>query len=156
MPNNASYLTAEGAEKLQQELIYLKGPAREQLAARLRAAIELGDLSENADYISAKEDQGFMEGRIQELEQILNNHIIIDNMVMNTDEVGIGDHITIQEEDFDPEKYHMVGPKEADPTRGRISHESPIGKALLGHKVGETVTAETPNGSIRLKILKIE
>jgi transcription elongation factor GreA len=75
---------------------------------------------------------------------------------MNTDEVGIGDHITIQEEDFDPEKFHMVGPKEADPTRGRISHESPIGKALIGHKVGETVTAETPNGAIRLKILKIE
>ena len=156
MHNNVSYLTAEGAEKLQQELTYLKGPAREQLAARLRAAIELGDLSENADYISAKEEQGFMEGRIQELEQILSNHIIIDDMKVNTEEVGIGDHITIQEDDFDPEKYHMVGPKEADPGRGRISHESPIGKALIGHKVGDVVTAETPNGSIRLKILKIE
>ena len=156
MPSNVSYLTAEGAERLQQELNYLKGPAREQLSMRLRSAIEQGDLSENADYISAKEEQGFMEGRIQELEQILSNHIIIDNMVLNTEEVGIGDHVTIQEDEFDPEKYHMVGPKEADPAHGRISHESPIGKALIGHKVGDVVTAETPNGSIRVKIIKIE
>jgi transcription elongation factor GreA len=156
MPTNVSYLTAEGAEKLQTELTYLKGPAREQLSKRLRAAIELGDLSENADYISAKEDQGFIEGRILELDQILNNMIIIDNMVQNLGEVGIGDHVTIQEDDYSPETYHMVGPKEADPRRGRISHESPIGKALIGHKVGDIVSAETPNGTIRFKVLKIE
>jgi transcription elongation factor GreA len=156
MPTNVSYLTAEGAEKLQSELAYLKGPAREQLSKRLRAAIELGDLSENADYISAKEDQGFIEGRILELDQIFNNMIIIDNMVQNLGVVGIGDHVTIQEEDYPPETFHMVGPKEADPRRGRISHESPIGKALIGHKVGEVVSAETPNGTIRFKVLKIE
>jgi transcription elongation factor GreA len=156
MSTNVSYLTAEGAERLQQELTYLKGPSREALSKRLRSAIEQGDLSENADYISAKEEQGFLEGRIQELEQILSNHIIIDNMVQNTEEVGIGDHVTIQEEDLDPETYHMVGPKEADPLHWRISHESPIGKALLGHKVGDVVSAETPNGSIRVKIIKIE
>jgi len=154
MTSNVSYLTAEGAERLQQELIYLKGPTREALSKRLRSAIEQGDLSENADYISAKEEQGFLEGRIQELEQILSNHIIIDNMV-HTEEVGIGDHVTIQEEEFEPETFHMVGPKEADPGKGRISHESPIGKALLGHKVGDAVSAETPNGSIHLKIIKI-
>ena len=155
MTSNVSYLTAEGAERLKQELIYLKGPAREALSKRLRSAIEQGDLSENADYITAKEEQGFLEGRIQELDQILGNHIVIDNMVQNTEEVGIGDHVTIQEDTFDPETYHMVGPKEADPTHGRISHESPIGKALLGHKVGDVVSAETPGGSIRLKIIKI-
>jgi transcription elongation factor GreA len=150
------YLTAEGAERLKKELEYLKGPAREQLAQRLRAAIQLGDLSENADYISAKEEQGFLEGRIQELTQILSNVQIIDEHKANRDVVDIGSHVTIQEDDFDPEVYYIVGPKEADPRNARISHESPIGRALIGHRVGETVTAETPNGAIRFKVLKIE
>jgi transcription elongation factor GreA len=156
MSSNASYLTAEGAVRLKEELEYLRGPGRDQLAQRLRAAIEQGDLSENADYTSAKEEQGFMEGRIQELEQILGNAIIIENMPQNLEEVGIGDHVTIQEEDYPPETYHMVGPKEADPRKGRISHESPIGKALLGHRVGDEVTAETPGGALHLKIIRIE
>ncbi len=150
------YLTAEGAERLKNELEYLKGPAREQLAQRLRAAIQLGDLSENADYISAKEEQGFLEGRIQELSQILSNVQIIDDRKTSKDIVDIGSHVTIQEDDFDPEKYYIVGPKEADPANARISHESPIGRALIGHRVGETVAAETPNGTIRFKIIKIE
>ncbi len=150
------YLTAEGAERLRNELSYLKGPARDQLAQRLRAAIQQGDLSENADYISAKEDQAFLEGRIIELTQILSNVQIIDEMKQRKGVVDIGSHVTIQEEDFDPETYHIVGTKEADPTNERISHKSPIGKALLGHKVGDTVAAETPNGTLRFKILKIE
>lgn len=150
------YLTAEGAERLRNELEYLKGPAREQLAQRLRAAIQMGDLSENADYISAKEDQAFLEGRIQELTAILNNVQIIDEIKQRRGLVDIGSHVTIQEDDFDPETFHIVGPKEADPRNARISHESPFGKALIGHKVGDVVTAETPTGSLRLKILKIE
>lgn len=150
------YLTAEGAEKLRAELEYLKGPGREELAQRLRAAIELGDLSENADYIAAKEDQAFLEGRILELTQILSNVQIIDELKPAHGVVDIGSHVTIQEDDFEPETYHIVGPKEADPVNARISHESPIGKALLGHKVGEVVAAETPNGTIKFKILKIE
>lgn len=154
--SDVHYLTAEGAERLKQELEYLKGPAREQLAQRLRAAISQGDLSENADYIAAKEEQGFLEGRIQELTVILSNVQIIDEIKHNRGMVDIGSHVTIQEDDFDPETYHIVGPKEADPVNSRISHESPIGKALLGHKEGDTVAAETPNGTIRLKILKIE
>ncbi len=154
--NEVHYLTAEGAERLKNELEYLKGPAREQLAQRLRAAIQLGDLSENADYISAKEDQGFLEGRIQELTQILSNVQIIDENKPRGNVVDIGAHVTIQEEDFDPETYYIVGPKEADPRNARISHESPIGRALIGHRVGETVAAETPNGTIRFKIIKIE
>jgi transcription elongation factor GreA len=152
----ASYLTQEGLIRLQQELEYLKGPAREQLAKRLRAAIEQGDLSENADYSAAKEEQGFLEGRIRELEQLLSNVIIIDHVEKNLNEIGIGDYVTIQEEPFEPERYHLVGPKEADPSNGKISHESPIGKALIGHKVGDVVVVDTPNGEIRLKILKIE
>lgn len=152
----AAYLTAEGHVRLKQELEDLRGPAREQLAKRLRAAIEQGDLSENADYTAAKEEQGFLEGRIQELESILSNVIIIDNVEKNFNEIGIGDTITVQEDEFPPESYFIVGTKEADPINGKISHESPIGKALIGRKVGEEVLADTPGGSIRLKILKIE
>jgi transcription elongation factor GreA len=150
------YLTAEGAERLKNELAYLKGPAREQLAQRLRAAIQQGDLSENADYISAKEDQAFLEGRIQELSAILSNVQIIEEKVSSSGMVDIGSHVTIQEGDFEEETYYIVGPKEADPRNARISHESPIGRALLNHRVGETVTAETPNGTIRFKIIRIE
>ena len=156
MSNEVHYLTAEGAERLKNELEYLKGPAREQLALRLRIAISQGDLSENADYIQAKEEQAFLEGRIQELTAILSNVQIIEEKKTNRSVVDIGSHVTIQEDDFDPETYYIVGPKEADPRNARISHESPIGRALLGHRVGDTVTAETPNGSIRFKIVKIE
>jgi transcription elongation factor GreA len=151
-----SYLTAEGAERLKKELEYLKGPAREALSKRLRSAIQQGDLSENADYIAAKEEQGFLEGRIQELEKITRNVVIIEENQKNTSEVNIGSHVTIQEDEFPVETYHVVGPKEADPPNGRISHESPIGKALLGHHPGELVTAETPVGAIQFKIIKIE
>ena len=150
-----TYLTTEGAARLKAELEELTGPRREELAVRLRTAIQMGDLSENADYIKAKEDQGFLEGRIQELEYILSNAVIIEDN-NNRDVVGIGSHVTIQEEDYPEETYHLVGPTEADPSKGKISHESPIGKALMDHKAGETVEAETPGGVIKLKILKIE
>jgi len=150
-----NYLTAEGEAKLKAELAELKGPRREELAKRLRSAIQMGDLSENADYHKAKEDQGFLEGRILEIEAILRNAVIIEKNT-NKDVVGIGSHVTIQEEDFPPETYHLVGPTEADPTKGKISHESPIGNALMDKKVGEIAEAETPGGKIKFKILKIE
>jgi transcription elongation factor GreA len=150
-----TYLTADGAARLRAELKELTGPRREELAARLRTAIQMGDLSENADYIKAKEDQGFLEGRIQELEYLLGNAVIIENEG-NKDIVSIGSHVTIQEEDFPEETYHLVGPTETDPSKGMISNESPIGKALMEHKAGDTVEAETPGGIIKLKILKIE
>ena len=150
-----TYLTAEGAARLKAELEDLTGPKRTELAARLRSAIQMGDLSENADYHKAKEDQGFLEGRIQELEHILGNAIIIEEN-NHKGVVTIGSHVTIQEEDFPEETYHLVGATEADPTKGKISHESPIGQALIDHRVGETVEAETPGGVIKFKILKIE
>ncbi len=150
-----TYLTTEGAARLKAELKELTGPKREELAARLRAAIQMGDLSENADYIKAKEDQGFLEGRIQELEYILGNAVIIEENG-NKEVVEIGSHVTIQDEDFPEETYHLVGPTEADPSKGKISYESPIGQALLEHKVGDTVEAETPGGVLKLKILKID
>jgi transcription elongation factor GreA len=156
MAKDVSYLTAEGAQKIREELEYLKGPARQELSERLRAAIELGDLSENADYIQAKEEQGFLEGRIQELESIIRNMVIIEDLKQNLNEVGIGDHVTIQEDGFPEETYFIVGPKEADPANYRISHLSPIGKALIGKKVSDVAIAQTPAGEIKMKIIKIE
>ncbi|MBI5963319.1 MAG: transcription elongation factor GreA [Chloroflexi bacterium] len=153
--NQSSYLTPEGEAKLQAELQELKGTKREELSKRLRSAIQMGDLSENADYHKAKEDQGFLEGRIQELEAILRNAIIIEQ-TQSSGVIFIGSHVTIQEGDFDPETYHLVGPTEADPRRGRISYESPIGRALMDKQVGDVAEADTPGGKIKFKILKIE
>ena len=150
-----NYLTPEGEEKLKAELQELKGTKREELSKRLRSAIQMGDLSENADYHQAKEDQGFLEGRIQELESILRNAIIIEK-TQSSGVVFIGSHVTIQESNEEPETYHLVGPTEADPRKGKISHESPIGRALIDKKVGDIAEAETPGGKIKFKILKIE
>jgi transcription elongation factor GreA len=150
------YLTTEGAQRLKEELVQLKGPDRDEIARRLRSAIQMGDLSENADYHKAKEDQGFLEGRISELEYLLKNAIIVDRKNNSGDVVDIGMKITIQEAGEEPETYYLVGAKEADPRNGKISNESPIGRVLLGHRVGDSVTAETPTGSITFKILKIE
>lgn len=154
--NEIHYLTPEGKQKLEVELEELKTNGRTELAARLKHAISMGDLSENADYHKAKEDQGFLEGRIQEIEAILRSSEVIEQR-SSYHEVAIGAKVTIQEQGFDPETYHLVGRKEANPREGKISHESPIGKALLGHKVGDAVTVELPNnGSIQLEILAIE
>jgi len=150
------YLTPQGAEKLKAELEELKGPKRDEIAKRLRSAIQMGDLSENADYHKAKEDQGFMEGRIQELEYLLRNAKIIDVSDKPADAVQVGSRVTVQEGDFPAETYFLVGATEADPRNGKISNESPIGKVLLGCRVGAVVTAITPGGEIKLKILKIE
>jgi transcription elongation factor GreA len=116
----------------------------------------MGDLSENADYHKAKEDQSFMEGRIQELEFTLKNAIIIDTSAKPGDTVQVGSHVTVQEGDDPEETFWLVGAKEADPRNGMISNESPIGSALLGRRVGEEVTAMTPGGNLKLKILRIE
>jgi len=154
--NEPKYLTPEGKAKLEAELEELKTTGRLELAERLKHAISMGDLSENADYHKAKEDQGFMEGRILELEAILNNSKVIEAK-SKYDEVILGARVTIKEEDYPPETYHLVGVNEANPREGRISYESPIRKALLGHKSGESVVATLPNGeTIRLEILKIE
>jgi transcription elongation factor GreA len=149
-----TYLTPEGEAKLKAELAELTGPKREELATRLRAAIQMGDLSENADYHKAKEDQAFLEGRIQEIEAILRMAVIVEKQ--HSDVVIVGSHVTIQEEGFDPEQYHVVGAKEADPRNNKISNESPIGSALMNHKAGETVDAHTPGGRLKIKIIKVE
>lgn len=150
------YLTAAGAERLRNELAELKGPQRDELAKRLRSAIQMGDLSENADYHAAKESQAFLEGRIQELEYLLKYALIVEESDEKRDTVTVGARVTVQEEDYDPEVFHLVGAKEADSRNRRISNESPFGIALLGARVGQEVVAETPSGQVRLKILKIE
>jgi transcription elongation factor GreA len=151
----ATYLTEEGAAKLRAELEDLKGPKRQALAERLRSAIQMGDLSENADYHKAKEDQAFLEGRILEVDYVLRNATIINKNPAN-DVVNVGSHVTIQEGDAEPELYHIVGAKEADPRNGKISNESPIGRALVNRKLGEIVAVETPGGSVQFRIVKIE
>jgi transcription elongation factor GreA len=151
-----TYLTAEGAAKLEQELEELKGPRREAISRRLRDAIQMGDLSENADYHKAKEDQGFLEGRIQDLEFTLRNAIIVEETGKPKHVVEVGTHVTVQEEGFDPETYYVVGGKEADSRNGKISNDSPIGRALMNHRAGDTVEVDAPAGKIKLKILKIE
>ena len=134
----------------------MKGAGRAEIAKRLRSAIQMGDLSENADYHKAKEDQAFLEGRIQELEYLLRNAIIVEESDRPKDVVAVGVRVTVQEGDFGAETYQLVGAKEADPRNRKISNESPIGQALMDHRVGDTVEADTPGGKIRLKILKIE
>lgn len=148
------YLTQEGLEKLRLELEELTGPKRTELANRLRSAVQMGDLSENADYHKAKEDQAFLEGRIHEIEHSVRNAVLIQNNTSN-EFVRLGSHVTIQERELPAETYHVVGAKEADPGKGRISNESPIGRALMEHRVGEVVEAETPAGRIQLRIVKI-
>lgn len=150
-----AYLTPEGLNKIKEELKELTGPRRMELAARLRSAIQMGDLSENADYHKAKEDQAFLEGRILELEYLVRNAVIIEKS-KKQDRVDVGSHITIQEGNYPAETYHLVGPKEADPRNGKISHESPIGRALMDHKVGDEIEVETPAGKVKFKIMRIE
>jgi transcription elongation factor GreA len=154
--NNVVYLTAEGIEKIRVELELLTTTKRLEIAQRLRAAIEMGDLSENADYTSAKEDQAFMEGRILELQHILKNAMVIQEKD-HLDHVEIGSEVVVREEGYDDEEtFFIVGSKEANPDHGRISYESPIGRALLKHRVGEIVRVSTPAGDTNFKIIKIK
>jgi transcription elongation factor GreA len=149
------YLTEEGKKKLEIELVELEGPRRSEIAARLKSAIEMGDLSENADYHKAKEDQAFLEGKILEIKHTLFYAIIVKES-NGKDKVTVGCKVTVQEEDLQPETYFLVGSKEADPVANKISHISPIGRALLDQRVGDHVKIKTPGGEYSLKILEIE
>lgn len=151
-----TYLTSAGANKFREELERLKGPVREALSARLRAAIQQGDLSENADYTTTKEEQAFVEGRILELEMILKDVIIIEDLARDKEVVQIGSKVTLQEKGGEQETYVLVGPQEANPLNGMISYESPIGQALLNHRKGEKIKISTPQGEVDLLIITIE
>lgn len=150
------YLTAEGRLELEQELKNLLDVRRPELAMKLKEAVAQGDLKENADYHDAKEQQAFIEGRIQYLENVLRSSVTISNDGPS-DIARLGSRVTIQEVDGDEdETYMIVGAAEANPREGKISHESPIGAALLGHKKGDRVKVKTPAGEIVFKIKQIE
>lgn len=150
-----SYLTPEGAADLQRELDNLINVRRPELAMKLKDAVAEGDLKENADYHDAKEQQAFIEGRILYLENILRSATIITNDGPS-DEVRVGSQVTICEDGSDDdETYMIVGAAEANPRDGKISQKSPIGSALLGHKKGDKVKVQTPNGTILFKVKKV-
>jgi transcription elongation factor GreA len=157
MRNNKVYLTLEGVKKLRQELAQRVNVERPALAERLRYATQQGDLSENADYETAKAEQAFLEGRIRQLEAMLSDAVIIEENQRQTDEVGLGSRVTVIEEGEDgPQAFVIVGTVEADPANGRISNESPLGQALMARKVGEQVTVQAPANEIVFKIMAIE
>ncbi len=152
---SAMYLTKEGFQKLQEELDYLRTAKRQEVAERLHEAMEGGELIENAEYEAAKNEQAFVEGRIQELEVILAAaHIIDGNAHHDPNLVEVGDTVIIEEEGGEPEQYTIVGAAEANPREGKISNESPLGKSLLNRRPGDTVTVEAPGGSFKVKIVK--
>ena len=155
MNTHKTYLTDVGIQKLTDELTELTEKQRPELAKRLREAIKMGDLSENADYIAAKEDQAFIEGRILELQEMLRSSVLISDQT-SKQEIAIGSTVIISEDPGIEEQYTLVGPAEADPTAGMISHESPIGQAIIGKSVGDTVQVDTPGGTSTFKIIRLE
>lgn len=149
------YLTPEGERELREELDKLVHVKRPALAERLRKAIAQGDLSENADYKAAKEEQSFLEGRILEIEAMLQNAEIIQGTTCS-DSVSLGSYVTVVEEGTErPETFRVVGTAEANPLNGMVSHESPMGRKLLGQKVGDVVRVEAPAGTIAFQITDI-
>jgi len=151
-----SFLTRDGYAKLQEELDFLRTKKREEIAQRLHEAMEGGELIENAEYEAAKNEQAFVEGRIKELEILLATARVIDDAHPHGGAVQVGATVTIQEEGLDPESYTIVGAAEANPNLGRISNESPLGKALLNKKPGDKVQVDAPQGSFYVNIIKVD
>ncbi len=151
---STTYLTPDGYKKLQEELEYLRTVKRQEVAQRLHEALaEGGELIENAEYEAAKNEQAFVEGRIQELEYLLANARVVEGG--GSDEVGIGSKVTIAYDDGSQETYTVVGAAEASPREGLISNESPLGKALMGHKAGDEVEVQAPDGTFKVKIVEV-
>ncbi|WP_035053481.1 transcription elongation factor GreA [Carnobacterium pleistocenium] len=149
-------MTLEGRKKLEEELEYLKTVKRKDIVERIKIARSFGDLSENSEYESAKDEQAFVEGRVTTIENMLRFSEIIDNSKTAADEVSLGRKVTFVElPNGDEEEYSIVGSAEADPFNGLISNDSPIAKALIGKKVGSEVTFSTPGGDMLVKIIDI-
>ncbi len=154
MSSKEFFLTPEGRRKLEEELEYLRNVKRPEVATRIQAAKAEGDVSENAGYDEAKTQQAFLEGRIMTIENMLNNAVIIDD-AGPSDLVRVGSHVIIREEGGEPEAFRIVGSAEADPGNGKISNESPLGKALLNKSAGDIVEVRTPSGLMRFRIESI-
>jgi transcription elongation factor GreA len=155
MTMQKTFLTPEGFQKLADELKYLKSERRGEVAKAIHDAKMDGDVSENAGYEEAKRQQAFLEGRIMTIEGMLKNAVLIEANGPS-DTVILGSRVTVAEDGFEPESYSIVGSAEADPGKGRISNESPLGKALMGRKEGDRVSFETPGGPAEMEILRIE
>lgn len=154
--NRQTVLTDEGLEKLESELNYLKSTKRKDVAEKIKTARSFGDLSENSEYDEAKNEQAIVEERIATLEALLKNVKVIDQEDLSTDSINIGTKVKVLDKEFNEEDiFSIVGSTEADPANGKISDESPIGKALIGHKVGDIAEAETPGGTLQFEILEI-
>src|SRR5581483_4719558 len=155
MADKPVFLTREGREKLQQELEYLVNVRRPEVAEAIHSAKEEGDISENSAYDAAKEQQAFVEGRIMQIEQMLKNAEIIESQAV-TGVVVLGSRVKVVENGSrDEEEYQIVGSADADPTKGRISNESPVGRALMGKKKGDVITVKTPAGERQLRLVDV-
>ena len=150
-----SFLTRQGHQKLQEELDHLRTVKRQEVANRLHEAMEGGELIEDAEYEAAKNEQAFVEGRIQELEMLLANARVIED-TSKKDVVQVGATVTIQEGDNEPEVYTIVGPAEANPREGLISNESPLGRSLMDHRAGDKVRVDAPAGAFFVQVLKVK
>ena len=147
------YLTKEGLKKLKDELVVLTDVRRIEVAQRIKSARDMGDISENSEYDAARQEQAFVEGRIAELEDILKNAKV--SVATSTEEVQVGSKVTVFIEGSE-DTFHIVGAPEADPMKKKISHESPIGAALVGKRVGDEAVVEVPIGKLTYRILKVE
>ena len=153
---NEILLTQEGYDKLEEEVEFLKTVRRKEVAERIKVAISFGDLSENAEYDEAKNEQAQVEERIMKLENMIRKAVIIDESQIDVNVVTIGSIVKVNDVEFDEEvEYTIVGSAEADPYDGKISNESPVGKALLGRTVGDEVDVQVPDGTAKFKILEI-
>ena len=149
-------MTYEGVKKLEDELEYLKTVKRKEITEKIKVALGYGDLSENSEYDEAKNDQAFTEGRIVTLENMLKNAVVVDESEIPSDIVSVGAKVKVKDYEFDEEvDYTIVGSAEADPMNFKISNESPVGKALIGKKIGEIVEVQIPDGVNKFEILEI-
>lgn len=151
------YMTQEGKEKLENELHHLKTTRRQEVVERIKIARDFGDLSENSEYDSAKEEQAFVETRIAQVEKMIRNAVIIENDEIESDVVSLGKSVTfIELPDGEEETYTIVGSAEADPFEGKISNDSPMAKSLLGQQKGSEVSVATPGGEIQVRIIDVK
>lgn len=151
-------VTREGLQRMKEELEYKETTEKMRIAEQLKVAISYGDLSENAEYDAAKNDQAALEQRINELRQLIDNAVVVDESKIRTDVVGFGSRVTLidmDDEDEEQEVYTIVGTSESDPLKGRLSNESPVGAALIGAHVDDVVVAQTPSGVRRLRVVEI-
>lgn len=157
MSDSKQYImTSEGVKKLEDELEYLKAVKRKEITEKIKVAISYGDLSENSEYDEAKNEQAFVEGRIIQLENMLRNANVVDESEISLESVSVGSFVKVKDYDFDEEvEFHIVGSAEADPMENKISNESPVGKALIGKKVGDIVDVPVPDGISKFEILEI-